>query len=91
MESHVLFDRLSCCFIDSDSINKLKVVMNPGNGGAGVYAELISKNMRAHCTEIISKEVRKSCRHDLQNHSKYNPNYFQILSQILSNTICKVI
>ena len=32
-------------FIDSDSINKLKVVMNPGNGGAGVYAELISKNM----------------------------------------------
>ena len=32
-------------FIDSDSLNKLKVVMNPGNGGAGVYAELISKNM----------------------------------------------
>ena len=32
-------------FIDTDSINKLKVVMNPGNGGAGVYAELISKNM----------------------------------------------
>ena len=32
-------------FIDSDSLDKLKVVMNPGNGGAGVYAELISKNM----------------------------------------------
>ena len=32
-------------FIDSDSLSKLKVVMNPGNGGAGVYAELISKNM----------------------------------------------
>ena len=32
-------------FIDSDSISKLKVVMNPGNGGAGFYAELISKNM----------------------------------------------
>ena len=32
-------------FIDSDSLNKLKVVMNPGNGGAGVYAEYISKNM----------------------------------------------
>ena len=32
-------------FIDSGSLDKLKVVMNPGNGGAGVYAELISKNM----------------------------------------------
>ena len=32
-------------FIDPDSLSKLKVVMNPGNGGAGVYAELISKNM----------------------------------------------
>ena len=32
-------------FIDPSSISKLKVVMNPGNGGAGVYAELISKNM----------------------------------------------
>ena len=32
-------------FIDPDSISKLKVVMNPGNGGAGVYAEYISKNM----------------------------------------------
>ena len=32
-------------FIDSDSLSKLKVVMNPGNGGAGVYAEYISKNM----------------------------------------------
>ena len=32
-------------FIDHDSLSKLKVVMNPGNGGAGVYAELISKNM----------------------------------------------
>jgi len=32
-------------FIDSDSLGKLKVVMNPGNGGAGVYAELILKNM----------------------------------------------
>ena len=32
-------------FIDPDSLDKLKVVMNPGNGGAGVYAELISKNM----------------------------------------------
>jgi len=32
-------------FIDSDSLDKLKVVMNPGNGGAGVYAELILKNM----------------------------------------------
>ena len=32
-------------FIDPDSLSKLKVVMNPGNGGAGVYAEYISKNM----------------------------------------------
>ena len=32
-------------FIDPDSLSKLKVVMNPGNGGAGFYAELISKNM----------------------------------------------
>ena len=32
-------------FIDHDSLSKLKVVMNPGNGGAGVYAEYISKNM----------------------------------------------
>ena len=32
-------------FIDPDSLSKHKVVMNPGNGGAGVYAELISKNM----------------------------------------------
>ena len=32
-------------FIDPDSLDKLKVVMNPGNGGAGVYAELISKKM----------------------------------------------
>ena len=32
-------------FIDPDSLSKLKVVMNPGNGGAGVYAEYISKNI----------------------------------------------
>ena len=32
-------------FIDPDSLSKLKVVMNPGNGGAGVYAEYISRNM----------------------------------------------
>ena len=32
-------------FIDPDSLSKLKVVMTPGNGGAGVYAEYISKNM----------------------------------------------
>ena len=32
-------------FIDFDSLDKLRVVMNPGNGGAGVYAELISKNI----------------------------------------------
>ena len=32
-------------FIDHDSLSKLKIVMNPGNGGAGVYAEYISKNM----------------------------------------------
>ena len=32
-------------FIDSDSLDKLKVVMNPGNGGAGVFAELIANNM----------------------------------------------
>ena len=32
-------------FIDPDSLSKLKVVMNPGNAGAGVYAEYISKNM----------------------------------------------
>jgi len=32
-------------FIDPGSLSKLKVVMNPGNGGAGVYAEYISKNM----------------------------------------------
>ncbi len=32
-------------FIDPDSLSKFKVVMNPGNGGAGVYAEYISKNM----------------------------------------------
>ena len=32
-------------FIDPSSISKLKVIMNPGNGRAGVYAELISKNM----------------------------------------------
>ena len=32
-------------FIDPVSLSKLKVVMNPGNGGAGIYAELISKNM----------------------------------------------
>ena len=32
-------------FIDHDSLSKLKVVMNPGNGGAGGYAEYISKKM----------------------------------------------
>lgn len=32
-------------FIDPGSLSKLKVVMNPGNGGAGVYAEYISKNI----------------------------------------------